>query len=175
LPERIEFAGLPQTPWANGAGRKADILAGDGWTLAFAWLDGPAPFSDYTGFTRTITLVEGDGFALAFPERAELVVGKIAVPATFDGGWQATCRLLGGPCFVLNAYSATGRWRHGVRCGEPRGIGPLRAGDHVVVLRGQASIGGVPAGPRDTVVVQAPAGASGSRDALVAVVRFDRV
>ncbi|MBN8892867.1 MAG: hypothetical protein BGP12_00595 [Rhodospirillales bacterium 70-18] len=171
--ECIPFTRLAATPWANGAGRKADIATDDGWTLAFAWLDGPAPFSDYTGFTRTITLVEGDGFALDFAERPAITVARIGAPATFDGGWPAQCRLLGGPCLVLNAYSAQGRWRHAVRVVEPRGAGPLRAGDFVVVLRGQVWVGGVAGGARDSLRIGGPAAASGSVDALVAVVRFD--
>jgi environmental stress-induced protein Ves len=169
---RIGFTELTETRWANGAGRKADITSGDGWTLAFAWLDGPAAFSDYTGFNRTITLVEGDGFVLDGADRA-LTIDKIGQPAHFDGGWRVQCRLLGGPCFVLNAYSAQGRWRQTVRVVEPRGAGPLKAGDFVVVLRGQVWVGGVSGGPRDCLCVSGPAAASGSADALVAIVRFD--
>lgn len=171
--ERIAFAQLRETPWANGVGRKADIATGDGWTLAFAWLDGPAPFSDYTGLRRTITLVEGDGFVLDFTDHPALSVAKPGVPASFDGGWPARCRLLGGACLVLNAYSAQDRWRHSVRVVEPRGAGPLRGGDFVVVLAGQVWVGGVAGGPRDCLRIDGPAAASGSADARVAVVRFD--
>lgn len=174
MTDRIAFADLTETPWANGAGRKADILVGEGWTLAFAWLDGPAPFSDYTGLARTITLVEGDGFALDFADRPPLVVDRIGRPASFDGGWKTACRLLGGPCVVLNAYSAQANWRQSVRVAEPRGIGPLRAGDLAVVLRGQVWVGGQAAGPRDTLRIGGPAAASGSQDALLAVARFER-
>jgi hypothetical protein len=178
MTERIAFASLSQTRWANAAGRKADIASGEGWTLAFAWLDGPAAFSDYTGFTRTITLVEGDGFALDFTDHPPLVVQRPGAPASFNGGWSAQCRLLGGPCFVLNAYSLQAGpsqpgWRQSVRVGEPRGIGPLRAGDFAVVLRGQVWVAGLAAGPRDTLRVTGPAAASGSQDALLAVARFD--
>ncbi len=169
---RIPFADLTETRWANGAGRKADIVVGPGWTLAFAWLDGPAAFSDYSGFSRTITLVEGEGFVLEGADHA-LTVAKIGEPASFDGGWKVACRLLGGPCFVLNAYSAQGRWRQTVRVVEPSAAGPLWAGDFVVVLRGQVSVGGVAGGPRDCLCVTGPAAASGSADGLVAIARFD--
>jgi environmental stress-induced protein Ves len=169
---RIGFDQLNETRWANGAGRKADIATGDGWTLAFAWLDGPAPFSNYSGFNRTITLIDGDGFALDGAD-ATLTVAKIGEPTHFDGGWKVQCRLLGGPCFVLNAYSAQGRWRHSVRVVGPRGAGALKPGDFMVVLRGQVWLGGVAGGPRDALCAQAPAAASGSADALAAIVRFD--
>ena len=174
----IAFSGLRETPWANGAGRKADIAGGEGWALAFAWIDGPAPFSDYGGLQRTITLVEGDGFVLDFDGHPPLVVDTPGKPADFDGGWKADCRLLGGPSFVLNAYSTRGKVRQSVRVMAPRATGPLSQGDalgqFVVVLRGQVWLGGVAAGPRDVLRVGAPAAASGSGDALVAVVRFER-
>jgi len=168
----ISFADLVETRWVNGAGRKADIAVGPGWTLAFAWLDGPAAFSDYSGFNRTITLMEGDGFVLEGADHA-LTVAKIGEPASFDGRWKVACRLLGGPCLVLNAYSAQGHWRQTVRVVAPRDAGPIWAGDFVVVLRGQVSVDGVAGGPRDCLCVTEPATASGSADALVAIVRFD--
>lgn len=175
MTDLIRFADLRETPWANGAGRKAEIVQGDGWNVAFAWLDRAAPFSDYTGWNRTITLVEGDGFALDFADRPALVVDKPGRPASFDGGWTAACRLPGGPCLVLNAFSLQARWRQKVVVAEPRGIGPLRAGDLAVVLRGQVWVGGVAAGARDALRIAGPAAASGSRDALLAVVRFEAV
>lgn len=173
----IHYSSLTETPWANGAGRKADIATGDGWTLAFAWLDGPAPFSDYTGFARTITLLSGDGFALDFTDRPTLTIDRPFVPTNFDGGWPARCRLLGAPCMVLNAYSAQARFRQAVRIVEPRGAGPLALGASAAlfatVLRGSVWIAGTQANPLDTLRLTAPAAASGSADALLAVIRFD--
>lgn len=171
----IRFADLLETPWANGAGRKAEIAAGPGWSLAFAWLERAAPFSDYAGWNRTITLVEGDGFALDFAGRPGLVVDRAGRPADFDGAWPAACRLLGGECLVLNAFSEQARFRQRVVVAEPRGIGPLGAGDLAVVLRGQAGVGGVAARARDALRIAGPAAASGSRDALIAVARFQPV
>jgi hypothetical protein len=60
-----------------------------------------------------------------------------------------------------------------VRVVEPRGAGALKPGDFMVVLRGQVWLGGVAGGPRDALCAQAPAAASGSADALAAIVRFD--
>jgi len=170
----IPFASLSVTPWANGHGRKADIAVGDGWSLAFAWLDRPAPFSDYTGISRTITLVEGDGFVLDFTDRPPLHVSQIGVPASFDGGWSARCHLLGGSCFVLNAFSAHGRWRHTVRVFEPGRIGPLRAGDFVVALCGQARLDGLVIGPRDSLAIAGPTETMSDTNGVMAIISFDR-
>ena len=170
----IRFDSLSETPWANGHGRKADIANGDGWSLAFAWLDRPAPFSDYAGVSRTITLVEGDGFILDFTEHPPIHVSRIGAPASFDGGWATQCRLLGGPCCVLNAFSVKGRWRHTVRIAGPGRVGPLRAGDYIVVLNSQVQLDGLEAGPRDSLVITEDAAISESANAVVAVIRFDR-
>jgi uncharacterized protein len=112
-------ANLPVSAWRNGAGRKADIASGPGWLLGFAWLDADADFSDYGGQDRTITLLQGSGFALDFAGRPPLVVDQPHRPSWFDGGWPARCRLLGGPCLVLNAISERALWRHSVEIRAP--------------------------------------------------------
>ena len=114
-PEPLTFATRSLSRWHNGAGRKADIAAGPGWMVGFAWLDTDAPFSDLSGQDRTITLLEGPGFTLDFaPPHPPLTVRSQHVPGAFDGGWPAFCRIL-GPCLVLNAISERSTWRHDVR------------------------------------------------------------
>ena len=113
--EPLPFATRPLSRWVNGAGRKADIDAGPGWMVGFAWLDTDAPFSDLSGQDRTITLLDGPGFTLDFtPPVPALVVRSPHVPSRFDGGWPTRCRIL-GPCLVLNAITTRGQWRHDVR------------------------------------------------------------
>ena len=110
--------------WRNGAGRKADIAAGPDWLVGFAWLDADAAFSDYAGYDRTITLVEGPGFALDFgPAHPALLARRPFVPAAFDGGWPARCRVPDGPCMALNAMTARAGWTHRVAVAT----GPVRA------------------------------------------------
>jgi environmental stress-induced protein Ves len=114
-PGLIRGADLAITPWKNGAGRKADIASGPGWTVAYAWLDGDAAFSDYSGNDRTITLIEGPGFELLSPD------GQVAVrvdaafrPASFDGGAALHCRILGGVCRVVNVMTERRATLHSV-------------------------------------------------------------
>ena len=116
----IPLATLAETRWRNGAGRKADIAAGDGWVVGFAWLDIAAPFSDYAGHDRTITLVDGPGFSLHFPTH-DLVVHIARQPTSFDGGAPAQCRIE-GPCMVLNAMTERRLHRHSVTIQPP---GPI--------------------------------------------------
>ena len=162
----IRAAGLAVTPWANGAGRKADIASGDGWLLGFAWLEKDAPFSDYQGHDRTIMLVEGLGFSLELPAGRTIAVTERFRPVAFDGAGPIGCQVK-GPCRVLNAISVYPWYSHTMQVvsGAELVAGP---GVYGVVLRG--SLGG--AGVLDTVVLSESVTAS--EDALVAVVRFER-
>lgn len=110
----LSFATREPSRWANGAGRKADIATGPGWMVGFAYLDADAPFSDFSGQNRIITLVDGPGFTLEFaPPHQPLVVHAPHVPNRFDGGWPTQCHIL-GPCLVLNAMGVRAQWRHNV-------------------------------------------------------------
>ncbi len=169
----IRFADLAITPWRNGAGRKADIDTGEGWLAGFAFLDQDAPFSDYAGQDRTITLIDGAGFELEIAGRGVVRVDQPHVPLRFDGGAPTTCRLLDGPCRVLNAMTAREDYTHGVeisrgaefRLHEPSGEVAL-----LVLLKGTATISAghrvVDVGALDTVLRDTAVGIAASADAV---------
>jgi hypothetical protein len=190
----VRAAGLPVSLWANGAGRKADIAIGDGWLLGFAWLEHDAPFSDYSGHDRTITLLEGPGFSLDLPAGSTLTVTEKFQPVAFDGAGPMACHVR-GPSRVLNAISTYPGWSHTVEvissgdvlpqrhagaCRDPRpagsetpqaadaGLPQLDGGAYAVVLRGQIG----DAGPLDTIPLTEPL--TVSPGTLIAVVRFER-
>jgi environmental stress-induced protein Ves len=144
MPDSIlRFADLPVTRWRNGLGRKADLTGGPGWTLSFAWMDCDAPFSDYRGQDRTLTLLEGTGFTLAFDGQPPLVIDRQQEPTHFNGDWPARCVLAGSSCMVFNIIAERARWQQSVEivpvAGEvaltPRG-GPCYA----VVLEGEVTL-----------------------------------
>ncbi len=177
----IRFAELTKSPWPNGAGRKADIAAGpmgdDGkpdWLLAYAWLDADAPFSDYSGHDRTITLVSGVGFSLEFAESGPRVIDAPFRPFGFDGGIPAQCRLPAGACLVLNAMSRRGRWKHRVATASSRAPLPAVSGVRfIVVLRGRCAIGGTLLNPRDAVLVTDAVELAAASECLLAVAQFE--
>ena len=147
------YADLRISRWRNGAGRKADVADGPGWFLGFAWLDAAADFSDYQGQDRTITLLRGNGFALDFAEGPPLVLDRQQVPSPFDGGRACRCRLLDGPCLVVNAISDRALFRHGVEIRIPR---PTDTG-FAMLLSGSATLpDGSLADPLDTVTLPLP-------------------
>jgi uncharacterized protein len=162
----IRFASLGVSPWRNGLGRKADIATGPGWLLGFAFLDQDADFSDYAGQDRTITLLDGAGFVLDGRDGSAVVVDRPQLPTRFDGGGRCRCRLLGGPCIVLNAISDRARWSHSVAItGRPPEAG------FAVLLSGAAALAdGGRLGPRDAVAL--PAGLAAAPGAVFAATRF---
>jgi environmental stress-induced protein Ves len=168
------FSTLPVSPWRNGAGRKADIATTDGWHVGFAWLDADAPFSDFTGHDRTITLIDGPGFALDFVGQPTIRVDDLYRPSPFDGGWATQCHLLGGPCIVLNAMTARNRFRHSVMISD---VGAIPAVDgtavanFLVLLTGTASLpDGTVLQPRDAVQTDAPVSLTGSPGSQIAMI-----
>jgi environmental stress-induced protein Ves len=149
----LRHAELPISRWRNGAGRKADVVGGPGWSIGFAWLEEAADFSHYPGHDRTITLLRGNGFALDFAEGPPLLVDRPQVPSRFDGGRACRCRLLDGPCLVVNAVSDRALYRHSVEIRVPQ---PGDTG-FAVLLSGSAILpDGVTAGPLDTVSLPIP-------------------
>lgn len=149
----LRHAELPISRWHNGAGRKAAVASGPGWFIGFAWLEEAADFSHYEGQDRTITLLRGHGFALDFAEGAPLLVDRPQVPSAFDGGRACRCRLLEGPCLVVNAVSERARFRHSVEIRVPR---PEDTG-FAVLLSGSATLpDGSTAQPLDTVFLPVP-------------------
>lgn len=146
-------ADLPITRWRNGAGRKAEVVGGPGWSIGYAWLEEAADFSHYPGQDRTITLLRGNGCALDFSEGPPLLVDRPQVPSGFDGGRACRCRLLDGPCLVVNAISERVLYRHAVEIRIPR---PTDTG-FAVLLSGSATLAdGTVAQPLDTVSLPQP-------------------
>ncbi|MCX7380971.1 MAG: HutD family protein [Alphaproteobacteria bacterium] len=166
----IRRADLTITQWRNGAGRKADIATGPGWLIGFAFLDADAPFSDYTGHDRTITLVEGPGFTLADAAGTSLPVTLIGRPAPFDGGWIVDCRIHGAPCVVVNVMTERAHWRHAAavhRAVDLPPRDPSAAAEVLVVLAGTLTESGAIAGRYDAIRRTSGGDVSASADALI--------
>jgi environmental stress-induced protein Ves len=121
-------------PWKNGQGSTTQLVsaaATDGgfdWRLSIAEVGQSGPFSDFSGYDRTITLIEGQGMVLTFNGSMERRIDKTFAPLPFDGGWQTDCRLIDGPLRDFNLMVSR-RWGHGVmailrpRAGEACEIG----------------------------------------------------
>jgi environmental stress-induced protein Ves len=89
-------------PWKNGGGFTTELARAPLWRLSIAEVERAGPFSDFTGFERTIMLLSGDGMELDFDHAPSVRIDRPEEPLVFDGGWKTHCRLLGGPVTDMN-------------------------------------------------------------------------
>lgn len=170
----LRNADLPVSRWPNGAGRKADMVTGDGWMTGFAWIDADAPFSLLPGLDRTITLVEGPGFTLDVDGRPLPVTDRFT-PTAFDGGAVTRCRIE-GPSRVMNVMTNRTRFRHDVAIVDrsarvdPGGC----VACVVVVLEGEATVGETALGRLDAVSLENAGDLALSLAGRVAVMTIER-
>ena len=177
-------------PWKNGGGITEDVwLYPEGAShddfdirLSLAEISQDGPFSSFPGIDRTITLVGGDPFVLAFGNGESHRLDRL-VPLSFDGVLKPHSRLDGEPSRDFNVMTRRGRWTHQVTVHRDGGSMSLEleAGDvavlHAVTGSWQAGANGnvVEAGPRDTVIAKGETGllAQGkpASEAIVAIMR----
>lgn len=142
-------AAFVERPWRNGGGKSWEALADPegAWSLNLAEIARDGPFSDYSGFDRTLTVVRGDGLSLN--------AARIGVdPHSFDGGALVLARVAFGPVLVFNVLTRRDRARHEVR----RVAGAQRLdGDHAVALGDGAVVAGRPVAPLDLLVLEGDA------------------
>lgn len=100
-------ADYQRQPWKNGGGVTTELAShGEAnrrvWRVSVADVERSGPFSDFTGYERTLMLLEGDGMELVFEGYPPQVLDRVHQAVVFDGGWKTDCRLLGGPVKDLN-------------------------------------------------------------------------
>jgi environmental stress-induced protein Ves len=146
---------LIAAPWKNGGGITREIATGVAagrtvWRISRADVTHDGPFSDFAGFTRILTVVQGG--ALRLEHAQGTLTASHRVPLRFDGGLAVQARLTGGPVTNLNLIfdplrcTADVTLRHGP-CALTRAQGVLAY--HVV--SGKPQISGTPLSPGDTV------------------------
>lgn len=107
-------------PWKNGGGTTLELAVeppgasldtGFAWRLSSAEVASSGPFSSFPGLTRTLLLLEGEGFLLDFGPHGQVRMDRPLEPVRFDGGWPARADLLGGPCTDFNLMADPARCR----------------------------------------------------------------
>ena len=144
--------------WKNGGGTSREIAAAPAsvdpaWRLSIATIDCDGPFSDFTGYDRSIVPVEGHGVELTFDEVDVALVDRRFQPYAFRGERRTWCRLLDGPVRYFNVMTRRSAFSHAVavrEAGAPiavergsrcfvhvlsGGIGEARAGDTLRIDR----------------------------------------
>lgn len=103
-------------PWRNGGGWTTVLAQSEAqpveWRISVAEIERDGPFSDYSGYDRTI-VAEDAGFTLEFAdgERAEILPFQ---PFSFGGERPVVCRLHGSPATAFNVMTLRGAYAHEV-------------------------------------------------------------
>jgi environmental stress-induced protein Ves len=151
--------------WKNGGGVTTELIVEpreDGtalWRLSIAEVAKSGPFSDFSGYARTIMLIDGPGFVLDFEGHPGKRLDRRYEPFPFDGGWKTDCTLIDGPVrdFNLMAAREAGSASLTVARLERGGI-PVDPAKTVLfhVLEGDASVSGHDLPQGDTLRIDAP-------------------
>jgi uncharacterized protein len=95
-------------PWRNGGGVTLEIAREPGggdvfaWRLSLATVAASGPFSDFAGYQRSVTLIDGEGFKLGIGGQDPVVLDWPGATALFPGSAPAQCELLKGPATDLS-------------------------------------------------------------------------
>ena len=108
---------LVEGPWRNGMGVSWEIASHRepdakefSWRFAKARIDRDVPFSIYPGMDRVFMQISGNGLDLEFEGGQVLQVHESNVPHAFACDIPLNCKLLDGPCFDLNLFTARGTY-----------------------------------------------------------------
>ena len=171
-------------PWKNGGGMTTEILTepkdggGHLWRLSIAEVAQSGPFSDFSGYDRTIMLIEGAGFTLDFETAPSKHLDRPYEPFAFDGGWKTDCTLIDGPIRDFNLMAARDAGAAELTVARLDRSGISIAAANTVVFHafdGDASVSGHPLSAGDTLRVDAPVlplSLDATAQAIVAVIRI---
>jgi environmental stress-induced protein Ves len=113
----LRAADYPRMPWKNGGGSTEEItrdagegLEGFGWRLSIADIAESGDFSQFTGYQRIITVLQGAGMTLDIDgvKTEPLLPGD---PFAFSGNSAVSCTLLEGAIRDFNLIYAPDRYR----------------------------------------------------------------
>lgn len=111
----IDGARVPAEPWANGGGTTRTLARGreqNGaapWRVSVATLDGPAKFSQFPGYDRTLLPID-DG-AIDLHSQDGQLLARSGQPVHFSGDLHVWVNLPARPVNVLNVMCKRGAFR----------------------------------------------------------------
>ena len=118
----LRAANYRRMPWKNGGGETVEIAVfpenaalGDfDWRVSMATVATDGPFSIFEGIDRTLSILSGDGMALAIDGREPVLLTKISTPLAFPADVPVMATLAGGAITDLNVMTRRGRLEHSV-------------------------------------------------------------
>lgn len=111
----IDCQRIAPEPWANGGGttrtlaRGSEARGGAAWRVSLATLEGPAKFSQFTGYDRTLLLVDDGAIDLHLQDGQ--LQARAGQPVHFSGDLHVWVNLPARPVRVLNVMCRRGAAR----------------------------------------------------------------
>lgn len=154
-------------PWKNGGGTTTEIAAHPpgasldnfDWRISMAHVGMDGPFSSFPGIDRTLSVLIGNGIALAFGDGETVRLDRAALPYPFAADRAVEGRLVDGPIDDLNVMSRRGRWRHRVEHVSGIGSHSLAAAEGLLALvarKGVWQVNGTELAAGDSAILDAP-------------------
>ena len=121
--EIIEPAQFKVVPWKNGKGETIEMAINAGgtldhfdWRLSMASVVDDGVFSDFSGYTRNLILIAGDGIDLQHNESKIDKLIHLLDYATFDGGSKTMANLHGSAITDFNIITRTSNMDAKISC-----------------------------------------------------------
>lgn len=122
--QRFEPSAYTEQPWRNGQGTTTQLLAADDaaggflWRLSIAPVLSDGPFSNFSGYDRTLILLEGSSITLLHGEHGEHLLDQPLAMAHFSGDWATSGQLGAGPIRDFNVMTRRDRFQAHVQTGN---------------------------------------------------------
>jgi environmental stress-induced protein Ves len=121
--EIIEPAQFKTVPWKNGKGETIEMAINPGatsddfdWRLSMASVVDDGVFSNFSGYTRNLILIEGDGIDLQHNDSKIDKLSHLLDYATFDGGSKTMANLHGSAITDFNVITRTSNIDTKIKC-----------------------------------------------------------
>ncbi|MFK3781686.1 HutD family protein [Agrobacterium sp. NPDC089420] len=137
----LRASGYKHMPWKNGGGETVEIAVFPpeasvndfDWRVSMATVASNGPFSIFPGIDRTLSILRGNGMALAIAGGDPLLLTAQSLPLPFPADVPVDATLPAGPITDLNVMTRRSTFRHAVQ----RKSGPFSgqtAADTTLVL-----------------------------------------
>lgn len=129
-----------KTLWKNGKGETTELAINDGgtlesfdWRLSMANVVEDGAFSYFSGHSRNLILIAGDGMHLQHDQSRVDKLDSLLSFATFDGGCHTIATLTSGPIVDINVISNANKYHATVKTFTDKQDVPLRACTHCFI------------------------------------------
>ena len=161
----IEPSLFTSMPWRNGKGSTIELIRRDipgeegfAWRLSMASVVEDGPFSNFSGYDRTLVLLEGAGMTLSYADNnaSSDVLDHAFQMAQFEGERSTHAKLHNGTIRDFNIMTRSDLYRAQTTCGGNRSSSNITTSAETLLVF--AATGGLNIEDHQNKTLTAPAG-----------------